>query len=118
VRIHSPLSNHMISYYLRYSVPPIPKMPQSMRQRSHSEDSVTYAANVVERAKNKSGRPKKASQHSDVIDRLDFTGVGPSKHHPILSFPFLTYRQQCSTTTVPLTHVPLLVTATAPKRPC
>jgi hypothetical protein len=53
-----------------------------MRQRSHSEDSVTHAAHAVERAKTKSGRPKKASQHSDVIDRLDFTGVGPSTPLP------------------------------------
>lgn len=63
------------------AVPSIPKLPQSIRQRSHSEDSVTRAANFVERAKAKSGRPKKASQHSDVIDRLDFTGVGPMFHH-------------------------------------
>lgn len=26
-------------------------------------------------------RPKKGSQHADVIDRLDFTGVGPMFHH-------------------------------------
>ncbi|KAF8168172.1 Pal1 cell morphology protein-domain-containing protein [Crassisporium funariophilum] len=47
-------------------------------RRSHSEDS----ANIVEkpRASGKS-RSKKGSQHADVIDRLDFTGVGPMFHH-------------------------------------
>jgi hypothetical protein len=67
-------------------VPAVPKVPPTMRQRSHSEDSVTHAAHaVVERAKTKNGRPKKASQHSDVIDRLDFTGVGPSTPPPPLN---------------------------------
>jgi len=63
------------------TVPAVSKVPPTMRQRSHSEDSVTHAAHAVERAKTKNGRPKKASQHSDVIDRLDFTGVGPMFHH-------------------------------------
>jgi len=46
--------------------------------RSHSQDS----ANTQEKSKTSSkGRSKKGSQHADVIDRLDFTGVGPMFHH-------------------------------------
>lgn len=62
------------------SAAPPTRPSQSSRQRSHSQDSVTQAAAAVERAKNKTGRPKKGSQHADVIDRLDFTGVGPSTY--------------------------------------
>ena len=48
-------------------------------RRSYSQDSVTQTANVVEKTRRtgKSG-PKKGSSHADVIDRMDFTGVGPS----------------------------------------
>ncbi|KAF9462176.1 Pal1 cell morphology protein-domain-containing protein [Collybia nuda] len=47
-------------------------------RRSQSQDSAILA----EKAK-ASGKPrsKKGSQHADVIDRLDFTGVGPMFHH-------------------------------------
>ncbi|KAL4069666.1 hypothetical protein V8B97DRAFT_606066 [Scleroderma yunnanense] len=49
-------------------------------RRSQSQDSVLHAANALEKAK---GKPhgKKGSIHADVIDRLDFTGVGPMFHH-------------------------------------
>lgn len=45
-------------------------------KRSQSED-------VADRSPRSSGksRSKKGSQHADVIDRLDFTGVGPMFHH-------------------------------------
>ena len=33
----------------------------------------------MEKSKTRGHRPKKGSQHADVIDRLDFTGVGPSE---------------------------------------
>ncbi|KIJ68517.1 hypothetical protein HYDPIDRAFT_106715 [Hydnomerulius pinastri MD-312] len=49
-------------------------------RRSLSQDSVLHAANALEKAKGKP-RGKKGSQHADVIDRLDFTGVGPMFHH-------------------------------------
>ncbi|KDR84918.1 hypothetical protein GALMADRAFT_51524 [Galerina marginata CBS 339.88] len=47
-------------------------------KRSQSEDS----ANIVEKPRSSGkSRSKKGSQHADVIDRLDFTGVGPMFHH-------------------------------------
>ena len=46
-------------------------------RRSQSQDSVLHAANALEKAKPKP-HGKKGSIHADVIDRLDFTGVGPS----------------------------------------
>ncbi|KAG5642454.1 hypothetical protein DXG03_002764 [Asterophora parasitica] len=46
--------------------------------RSQSQDS----ANRPDKSKaSVKSRPKKGSQHADVIDRLDFTGVGPMFHH-------------------------------------
>lgn len=52
-----------------------------------SQDSVLHAANALEKAKTKP-RGKKGSVHADVIDRLDFSGVGPSTSlislHPFL----------------------------------
>ncbi|KAG6381119.1 hypothetical protein JVT61DRAFT_5517 [Boletus reticuloceps] len=49
-------------------------------RRSMSQDSVLRAANALEKAKAKP-RGKKGSVHADVIDRLDFSGVGPMFHH-------------------------------------
>ncbi|KAI0375097.1 hypothetical protein BV20DRAFT_934049 [Pilatotrama ljubarskyi] len=56
--------------------------PPPASRRSHSQDSVVRAANAMDKAK-ASGRPrpKKGSSHADVIDRLDFSGVGPMFHH-------------------------------------
>jgi hypothetical protein len=42
-------------------------------RRSHSSDSVPS-----DKAKHHRSKAKKSSIHADVIDRLDFTGVGPS----------------------------------------
>ncbi|KAH7913016.1 hypothetical protein BJ138DRAFT_1171582 [Hygrophoropsis aurantiaca] len=53
--------------------------PPHTGRRSHSQDSVLQAANALEKSKTKSR--KKGSMHADVIDRLDFTGVGPMFHH-------------------------------------
>ncbi|KAF9229219.1 hypothetical protein BS17DRAFT_771193 [Gyrodon lividus] len=49
-------------------------------RRSMSQDSVLHAANALDKAKSKP-RGKKGSVHADVIDRLDFSGVGPMFHH-------------------------------------
>jgi hypothetical protein len=47
--------------------------------RSISQDSVVRAATHLEKNKNAGRRTgKKGSMHADVIDRLDFSGVGPS----------------------------------------
>jgi hypothetical protein len=56
------------------------QIPQPISRRSQSEDSVLQAAAALDRAKTngKSKTSKKGSRHADVIDRLDFTGVGPS----------------------------------------
>ncbi|KAF8269360.1 Pal1 cell morphology protein-domain-containing protein [Lactarius quietus] len=45
-------------------------------RRSHSTDSVPS-----DKAKHHRSKTKKSSIHADVIDRLDFTGVGPMFHH-------------------------------------
>ncbi|KAJ6519755.1 Pal1 cell morphology protein-domain-containing protein [Mycena sanguinolenta] len=51
---------------------PISKTPQ-LGPRSQSQDSVP-----VDKSKKAN---KKSSKHADVIDKLDFTGVGPMFHH-------------------------------------
>jgi hypothetical protein len=58
-----------------FSFRPVPNNSRSSGRRSQSEDS----AYVTEKPRS-NGKPrnKKSSQHADVIDRLDFTGVGPS----------------------------------------
>ncbi|KAG9314311.1 hypothetical protein JVU11DRAFT_5100 [Chiua virens] len=54
--------------------------PRAHGRRSMSQDSVLHAANALEKAKTKP-RGKKGSAHADIIDRLDFSGVGPMFHH-------------------------------------
>ncbi|KAF7320056.1 hypothetical protein MKEN_00789800 [Mycena kentingensis (nom. inval.)] len=49
-----------------------PRTAPHVGPRSHSQDSVP-----VEKAK----KSKKGSKHADVIDRLDYSGVGPMFHH-------------------------------------
>ena len=66
-----------------YSAPQASSAPKSSTRRSHSQDN----APVTEKSRSSGkSRSKKGSQHADVIDRLDFTGVGPSAylclHHP------------------------------------
>ncbi|KAH9968895.1 hypothetical protein BC827DRAFT_1166373 [Russula dissimulans] len=51
---------------------PQPAQPR----RSHSSDSAPS-----DKAKPHRSKAKKGSIHADVIDRLDFTGVGPMFHH-------------------------------------
>jgi hypothetical protein len=48
---------------------PQPTQPR----RSHSSDSTPS-----DKSKHHRSKTKKGSMHADVIDRLDFTGVGPS----------------------------------------
>ncbi|KAG1749927.1 Pal1 cell morphology protein-domain-containing protein [Suillus paluster] len=57
-----------------------PTRPTYTGRRSLSQDSVLHTANALDKAKGKA-RGKKGSMHADVIDRLDFTGVGPMFHH-------------------------------------
>jgi hypothetical protein len=57
-----------------------PPRPTYTGRRSLSQDSVLHTANALDKAKGKA-RGKKGSMHADVIDRLDFTGVGPMFHH-------------------------------------
>ncbi|KAI0068456.1 hypothetical protein BV25DRAFT_587746 [Artomyces pyxidatus] len=63
---------------------PQPVAPSSRSQavptrRSQSSDSVPQAEKTKSSGRSKPS--KKGSQHADVIDRLDFTGVGPMFHH-------------------------------------
>ncbi|KAI6047691.1 hypothetical protein EDC04DRAFT_3135431 [Pisolithus marmoratus] len=52
----------------------------SRGRRSQSQDSALRAPNIMEKPKPKP-HGKKGSIHADVIDRLDYTGVGPMFHH-------------------------------------
>ncbi|CAL1695629.1 unnamed protein product [Somion occarium] len=58
---------------------PVPGPPR----RSLSQDSAAPVNNTVDKAKSATRKPpaKKGSSHADVIDRLDFSGVGPMFHH-------------------------------------
>ncbi|KAG6851182.1 hypothetical protein H0H93_015192 [Arthromyces matolae] len=51
-----------------------PSAPKSPQRRAQSQDP-------SEKSMAKPVKSKKGSQHADVIDRLDFTGVGPMFHH-------------------------------------
>ncbi|KII93903.1 hypothetical protein PLICRDRAFT_101378 [Plicaturopsis crispa FD-325 SS-3] len=62
------------------STPQPASRPNHNTHRALSQDSVTQAAAALEKAK-KGRAAKKGSMHADVIDRLDFTGVGPMFHH-------------------------------------
>ncbi|KAF8640891.1 hypothetical protein AX17_000539 [Amanita inopinata Kibby_2008] len=53
--------------------------PKPSTRRSHSQDSGGITERPRQSGKSRSG--KKGSQHADVIDQLDFTGVGPMFHH-------------------------------------
>ena len=57
-----------------------------------SQDSVLHVANALEKAKAKP-RGKKGSAHADVIDRLDFSGVGPSMSFFITVIPSFPHRR-------------------------
>lgn len=64
-------------------------LPPPPTRRSISHDSVTQTAIALEKARKNSKSttgPKKGSSHADVIDRLDFTGVGPSAYSPLSIF--------------------------------
>ena len=57
-----------------FSFRPVPNNSRPSGRRSQSDDS----GNVAERPRSSGKSRKKKSQHADVIDTLDFTGVGPS----------------------------------------
>lgn len=59
-----------------HSAPPVAANSKSSGRRSHSEDRAPIQEKS--RSSGKSRSKTKNSQHADVIDRLDFTGVGPS----------------------------------------
>ncbi|TFK56989.1 hypothetical protein OE88DRAFT_1722041 [Heliocybe sulcata] len=68
------------------AVPPAreARPPPPPGRRSHSQDSVIRAAAAADNSKASAGRTrtgKKGSAHADVIDRLDFSGVGQMFHH-------------------------------------
>jgi len=50
----------------------------SSGRRTHSEEP---GATITEKSRSGGKSRTKKSQHADVIDRLDFTGVGPMFHH-------------------------------------
>jgi hypothetical protein len=54
------------------------------KKRSQSQDNVLQAAAAAEKARAaKSGKAsKKGGLHVDVIDRLDYSGVGPASECP------------------------------------
>ena len=66
--------------------------PRTHGRRSMSQDSVLHAANALEKAKTKP-RGKKGSVHADVIDRLDFSGVGPSMSSFQIPSPLFPHRR-------------------------
>jgi len=75
--------NHPRSPHPHHSSPPS-AASRPHGKRSQSEDTVDKSP----RSSGKS-RSKKGSQHADVIDRLDFTGVGPSEYSGLLIPPML-----------------------------
>ena len=58
------------------------RYPAPTGRRSYSQDSATPPAGMKSSSRTKSG--KKGSTHADIIDRMDFTGVGTSAS--IISF--------------------------------
>ncbi|PPQ62838.1 hypothetical protein CVT24_000532 [Panaeolus cyanescens] len=70
------LSSTIMSSISPPASPPTASRPSA--RRTQTEDS----ANITEKPRSSAKpRSKKGSQHADVIDRLDFTGVGPMFHH-------------------------------------
>jgi hypothetical protein len=58
----------------------LPGPPVPPKKRSHSQDNVLQAAAAAEKARAAKGgkSSKKGGLHVDVIDRLDYSGVGPA----------------------------------------
>ncbi|KAJ7492682.1 Pal1 cell morphology protein-domain-containing protein [Mycena latifolia] len=54
---------------------------QTSSKRSATPSSSAAATTRMARSQTSSVSRKKGSQHADVIDRLDYTGVGPMFHH-------------------------------------
>lgn len=123
---HLTLTPHFLSLRRNYpaTTPARPQMTNA--RRSHSDDSVrqTVAAEKAKAAGRKPG--KKGSSHADVIDRLDFTGVGPSASSLLFStfssftdlHPNNIRDRQCSITMAHSMPAPPLGTVIALRRPC
>lgn len=73
--------------------PALPPKTSPSGKRSQSQDSAQL---ITEKKSSGKSRPKKGSQHADVIDRLDFTGVGPSAFVFVPSFLFLIFIRRIS----------------------
>ncbi|KAG6842265.1 hypothetical protein C0991_000235 [Blastosporella zonata] len=79
VRGRGPRSNttqHVPPFSKKFTYSP----PQSTRSPPSTTPNTTQPSAHSQDPKLKS-KSKKGSQHADVIDRLDFTGVGPMFHH-------------------------------------
>ncbi|KAG8786709.1 hypothetical protein FS842_002323 [Serendipita sp. 407] len=79
IRIVEPRSKPSRSAAAGGKAPPVPP-----KKRSHSQDGVLEAAAAAEKARAaKTGQKitKKSGLHVDVIDRLDYSGVGPATFH-------------------------------------
>lgn len=63
---------HPTALLIRRRTPPSGSLSRAPQRRSHSQDS----GHAARQQKTRSG--KKGSRHADVIDRLDYTGVGLS----------------------------------------
>jgi hypothetical protein len=91
--------------------------PKPTGRRSNSEDAIQEKP----RASGGKSRPKKGSQHADVIDRLDFTGVGPSTYsitiRAFACIPISSSLQKCFITMGPSTPAPPPATSTRQRRP-
>ncbi|KAG8846448.1 hypothetical protein FRB91_000789 [Serendipita sp. 411] len=77
IRIVEPRSKPSRSAAAGGKAPPVPP-----KKRSHSQDGVLEAAAAAEKARAaKTGQKitKKSGLHVDVIDRLDYSGVGPAR---------------------------------------
>jgi Pal1 cell morphology protein len=75
----------LIAYHLSLRfAPAVSTNTRPSGRRSQSEDS-------AEKPRSGKSHNKKSSQHADVIDRLDYTGVGPSMTSTLLNF-ILTYQ--------------------------
>jgi hypothetical protein len=68
-------SGLLTTQYYSSPAPPVPP-----KKRSHSQDNVLQAAAAAEKARAAKGgkSSKKGGLHVDVIDRLDYSGVGPA----------------------------------------
>lgn len=63
------------------TVAPAPAVSTNSRLSTRRTQSDDFSNAAEKSRSNGKSRSKKSSQHADVIDRLDYTGVGPMFHH-------------------------------------